>query len=351
MISNFVFKIQSSLKHSVLSMHWRVPLCGGLIGRSDECSWVLNDTSRVISRQHARVEIEREQCFWTDLGTNSTLVNGKPMLNSQRIPVSLGDVLKLGDYSIVLEQLPSNWADLDALKSDDIDDSLASFFSQPKAVINIDDLLADSTPSSSVNLQNSSDNRPVLAHRMYVGLQQANPLAPSADTSAFDLASQEKELAELRQLLRICVQGVMQMLHARRLFNTELGGELTTLSNKGNNPLKFARSVDEAWSLLTGVQSPGYLLAEPAFEQAFQDVLAHMQLGISQVQSVIDQVQGTLDPQTISSELQQASVINSAVNLAGFNLANFSPGFTATRKARLWDLYCERYKLLSDSWS
>lgn len=367
MRSDFVLKIHSSPRLQIHSTQWQVPLKGGVIGRAKECDWMLDDISRVISRQHARVEIEYEQCFWTDLGTNSTLVNGKPMPHAQRTRLNPGDVLKIGEYSIGLERVSLNWSGLDALKQELDDDPMASFLPRHDTPVSIDDLLVESVPESvpepapelvpepvlesdcysSANLLNDEPHVPVLAHRMYVGLQQADHIAPAPHPPAYDLEPVERELAELRHLLRVSVQGVMQMLQARRLFKTELGSELTTLSSKGNNPLKFSRSADEALLLLTRVQSPGYLHAQPALEQAFEDLLAHMQLSISQTQAVIDQVHRALDPQLISSELEQLQRLNQA----GFNLAGLSKGLTASRKARLWDLYCERYKRLSDTWS
>lgn len=347
MSSVFVFKIRSSPQFPIDLSEWQVPLQGGVIGRAKECEWSLDDASRVISRQHARVEIENDHCFWTDLGTNSTLVNGKPMPNAQRTRVNFGDLLKIGEYLIVLEQVSPNWSGLDALKPDSAVDPLFSLFLRPEAAINIDDLLEDSVPSIPSPLFDNTPEVPVLAHRMYVGLQRADHMAAKQKPPVLDPDLYEKELAELRCLLRISVQGLMQMLQARRLFKTELGGDLTTLSSKGNNPLKFARSVDDALSLLKGVQSPGYLPAEAALEEAFQDVLTHMQLSISQTQLVIDQVHRALDPLLISDELERTQVSNRA----GFNLAGLGSGSAATRKARLWDLYCERYKQLRDSWS
>ena len=96
-------------------------------------------------------------------------------------------------------------------------------------------------------------------------------------------------------------------------------------------------SYSKAMALLTGGQSPGYLPAEQSLEQACQDLLAHMQLSIAQVQQVIEQAQTTLNPQLIADELQHEG---------GFNLK-----LASSRKARLWDLYCERYRLLGELWS
>lgn len=330
MSSSWVFKIQSSFLLSPSIDEWRVPSKGGLLGRSIDCDWVLPDPGRVISRQHARIDLEAEQCYWTDLGTNSTQVNGKPMSPSQRTLLMPGDIVKLGDYSIVVEKLPNNWFD-------PATDSFDFLSPQSVPAIQIDALLSDHDEQQIAELSNDSGQIPVLAQRMYVGPQQQVQVAPGPAVAPVDSAGLQKELATVRQLLRISVQGYMQLLQARRLYKTELGGDYTSLSGKGNNPLKFSKTVDEAMALLTGEQSTGYLPADQSLEQACQDLLAHMQLSIAQVQQVIEQAQTTLNPQLIADELQHEG---------GFNLK-----LASSRKARLWDLYCERYRLLGELWS
>ena len=77
--------------------------------------------------------------------------------------------------------------------------------------------------------------------------------------------------------------------------------------------------------------------AEHAFEQAFQDIEAHMQLSVARIQTLIEQVQGGLDPAVIEDEINRQGGLSLSLELA--------------RKARLWDLYCERYRQLAAKWN
>lgn len=335
MNSSFQFKVQCSLTSVPQLLQWPLPQQGGTIGRSQECTWVLDDPNRIVSRQHAQIQINDSKCYWTDLGTNSTQVNGKPMPQGEQVRLNLGDVLKIGDYILTLEVAEAHWLGLDAISPQQEIDPLESLMPRAEPALNIDDLLADLNPVSQNEEYDSVSRVPVLAQRMYVGSQGAQgnrPVDPEPGNHAT-----EKELENLRHLLAIGVQGCMQLLQARRVFKEEMGGDLTTISGKANNPLKFSSSPEEALARLLGEPSPAYLPADQALQQAFQDVLAHMQLSVARIQTTIEQVQTILDPQVIVAEANRQG--------------GLALGLSATRKARLWDLYCERYQKLSDTWN
>jgi len=333
MNSGFIFKAQFTASGVQSPVSWNVPLHGGTVGRSPDCAWVLDDPNRIVSRQHARVEIEGGQCHWTDLGTNTTQVNGKPMPQGQRVCLKAGDALKIGEHLVVLETSAGDWAGLDEFMPPTQVDPLESLMPGAVPSLNIDDLLAELNVPEQVN---DVPRESVLAQRMYVGKQGAveSKVEPSPQGVFID---QSAELAHLKHLLEISVQGCMRLLQARRVFQQEMGGSLTTISSKGNNPLKFSNSAGEALQRLLAEPTPAYLTAEQALEQAYNDLTTHMQLSVSRIQSLIDQVNAELDPQTI---------IDEANRTGGFTL-----GLSATRKARLWDLYCERFKKLGSTWN
>ncbi|MCR2747158.1 type VI secretion system-associated FHA domain protein [Limnobacter parvus] len=340
MNSSFQFKVDCLQPSTTSLQPWPVPLHGGIVGRSQECTWVLDDPNRIVSRQHARIHIDDAQCYWTDLGTNSTQVNGKPMPQGEQVRLNLGDVLKIGDYLLTLEMADAHWSGLDALLPRQEVDPLESLMPQAEPALNIDDLLADLSPASQHQAQDSVSRVPVLAQRMYVGSQGAQvnrSIEPEVPLSNAAQPATEKELENLRYLLGIGVQGCMQLLQARRVFKEEMGGDLTTISGKANNPLKFSSSPEEAMARLLGEPSQAYLPADQALQQAFQDVLIHMQLSVARIQTTIEQMQTTFDPQVIMAE---------ATRQGGLAM-----GLSATRKARLWDLYCERYQKLNDTWN
>lgn len=337
MYSNFEFHIARDGQSDDAHEQWPVPVQGGSIGRSSDCTWVLKDPNRVVSRLHAQVHVENSLCHWTDLGTNSTLVNGKPMPQNQAVPLSPGDVLRIGDYSFTLAKVTGSWNEFDDLMPKREVDVLDSLLPQPSASLNIDDLLANLDQPAQPIESEMAANIPLLAQRMYVGSQQADSRVQHVLTEQPDASSSIRDIERLRNLLDICAQGCMQLLSARRVFKEETGGKLTSISSKGNNPLKFSASSAEAMTKLLGENSPAYLDAEHAFEQAFQDIQVHMQLSVARIQMLIEQVQGTLDPAVIEEKIHRQGGLSLSLELA--------------KKARLWDLYCERYKELAATWS
>ena len=337
MYSDFEFHIARDGQGDSVHEQWPVPVHGGSIGRSPDCTWVLKDPNRVVSRLHAQIRIENSCCHWTDLGTNSTLINGKPMPQNQTVPLSLGDVMRIGDYSITLLKAAVNWNGLDDLMPKPEVDVLESLLPQSFSSLKIDDLLIN---LDSPNRPAESDKEvdvPLLAQRMYVGFQQTGSQVQQVVDEQSYLSSSIRDIKKLERLLEICVQGCMQLLSARRIFKEEMGSKLTSISGKGNNPLKFSASSAQAMSKLLGENSPAYLDAEQAFEQAFQDIEAHMQLSVARIQTLIEQVQGGLDPAVIEDEINRQGGLSLSLELA--------------RKARLWDLYCERYRQLAAKWN
>ena len=79
---------------------------GGSIGRSSENDWVLPDPVRYVSAHHARVHYRDGHFYLEDLSTNGAFVNDQPealsKLGSSGYRLRNGDVLRLGDYQIVV---------------------------------------------------------------------------------------------------------------------------------------------------------------------------------------------------------------------------------------------------------
>jgi type VI secretion system protein len=79
---------------------------GGSIGRSSENDWVLPDPLRYVSAHHARVHFRDGHFYLEDLSTNGAYVNDRPeplsKLGSSGYRLQNGDVLRIGDYQIVV---------------------------------------------------------------------------------------------------------------------------------------------------------------------------------------------------------------------------------------------------------
>lgn len=317
---------------------WAVPLSGGLIGRAAHCDWVVPDPQRLVSREHARLHWQEGRCYWVDLGTNSSAINGKTMPAKEAVPLSVGDRLRVGGQDIVVAQGSTQWSVLDEYLPEkkpaepnafDLEAGLSE--AMPSS---IDDLLAGLGEDSMVSHSEPQEQMPtpVLAQRMYVGSQNKSP-----DVQRPPSTLPQPGPSVERRLLELCIEGCMELLRLRRFYRQEWSGELTSLSPAGNNPLKICESTDEAVALLLSDGARGYLSAPQAIEQAFGDLRHHQQQSLEHSQKVVAQLEQQLSPTEIERHVPVKSV-----GLLGTQQA---------RKAALWDEYCSRHEALKRQWS
>ncbi len=75
-------------------------LLGGVIGRGQDCDWVLPDPRRILSSHHALVGVENRCFFIEDTSTNGVYVNqsSRPLGRNQRHVLCSGDTLRMGEY-------------------------------------------------------------------------------------------------------------------------------------------------------------------------------------------------------------------------------------------------------------
>jgi type VI secretion system protein len=80
---------------------------GGSIGRATDNDWVLPDPLRYMSAHHARIHFRDGRYLLEDVSTNGVFVNDDEQPLGQRGPHALqnGDVLRLGDYQLVVVEL------------------------------------------------------------------------------------------------------------------------------------------------------------------------------------------------------------------------------------------------------
>lgn len=81
---------------------------GGQIGRAPDNDWVLPDDERYVSGYHASVSLQHGRWVVVDRSSNGTFINGsvRPIPSHTGYPLSDGDVLRIGDYEIVVRITP-----------------------------------------------------------------------------------------------------------------------------------------------------------------------------------------------------------------------------------------------------
>lgn len=73
---------------------------GGTIGRAIGNGLILEDPSKYISRTHARIELLNGSYVITDIGSNPSFVNDRPIGIGGQIILNQGDNLTIGDYQL-----------------------------------------------------------------------------------------------------------------------------------------------------------------------------------------------------------------------------------------------------------
>ncbi len=126
-------------------------------------------------------------------------------------------------------------------------------------------------------------------------------------------------------LLRRLVAGMVVMLEARARAKSQLGAQGTSLEFDGNNPLKFARTPEQALEQLLNVPHRGFMDSERAIEDAFKDLQAHQMATLKAMQGALRATLDRFSPRAIRARAEQG----------GF-LTRILPG---ARDAALWAAY------------
>lgn len=73
---------------------------GGTLGRSPDCTLVLNDEKRAVSRVHGQISFRDGRYYVEDQGTNPLKVNGTPLGKGNSIGIKNGDRIIVGPYEL-----------------------------------------------------------------------------------------------------------------------------------------------------------------------------------------------------------------------------------------------------------
>jgi type VI secretion system FHA domain protein len=130
------------------------------------------------------------------------------------------------------------------------------------------------------------------------------------------------------ELLRIAVEGLMDVLASRRSLKSEFRLSATEFRPAENNPLKFSVDADQAMQMLMGRPQRGFLQATEAFREAVDDLRTHELAILAGMQEAwLIQLQ-RFNPRDLSDRLEGDSGL---VNLLGL------------KKARCWDAFVTPY--------
>ena len=133
-------------------------------------------------------------------------------------------------------------------------------------------------------------------------------------------------------LLRLAVQGTLEILQARAEIKSAMHMELTTIQRRNNNPLKFSINAEDALAKLLTHHSDAYLSPERAMAEAYEDIRAHQLAVLAGMHSALQQVLRRFEPHKLVERLEKENPV--------------SANIPVQRQAKLWGLFEELYSAL-----
>ncbi len=130
-------------------------------------------------------------------------------------------------------------------------------------------------------------------------------------------------------ILRASVQGTMDVLSGRAKIKNEMHLDVTMIRAVQNNPVKFSVGAEEAIRKMLVPQDKGYLPAEEAIDEVFDDIRAHQFSVIAGMQTALLEVLKRFDPEKLEHRLQQQNPIAASIPIH--------------KQAKLWRLFARLY--------
>ncbi len=130
-------------------------------------------------------------------------------------------------------------------------------------------------------------------------------------------------------MLRALVGGLVVMMAARARAKAQMGAQTTVFEFGGNNPLKFARTPEEALSQMLNPPERGFMPAAQAIHEAFLDLQSHQMATLKAMQGALKATLERFSPNAISQRSKEKGL-----------LAQILPG---THDAALWRAYVKEF--------
>ncbi|MBX8484645.1 type VI secretion system-associated FHA domain protein TagH [Pseudomonas cichorii] len=284
---------------------------GGVIGRGEDCDWIIPDRKRHLSNHHALISYREGTFFLTDTSSNGIQdsANGARLRKGEAVRIEHGSVYVLGDFEI-RARLVRDPATFDvevgrpqaagSIIPDDafLDlDPLNALDQQERVYSEIEELISPNTAIDDgrqradyaridmesllvpelVEVAKKPEPAPVPppVERQSEAFWDKFAVALGVDLKDLDHDAKEALALNAARLLKQSIGGLQQSLRTRSELKNELRLAQTTVQGSQKNPLKFAVDTREALSILLQPGKPGQLPAEQAISRAFRDLQAH----------------------------------------------------------------------------
>ncbi len=154
--------------------------------------------------------------------------------------------------------------------------------------------------------------------------------AAGIDPETVDAAT----LASLGEILRVVVDGLMEVLRARAEIKNQFRVAMTTLKPVENNPLKFSANAEDALFNLFCRRGQSFKAPVDAFREAFDDLKAHQVATMAGMRAAFTALMGRFEPERLQEGFDRGLKRGALLDVMN--------------KTKYWDLYREMYQELGD---
>ena len=266
------------------------------IGRSASCTWALQDTEKLLSREHLTVSVDEGGIVVTDTSSNGVYHrDGERLPAGQPVTLPSGAALVFGGYDLVIEVVEHE--DLDAtmvVKAPAIEEDAPDYGDSPfEAFLNGAGLQADDIGS----------------------------LQP------------EEALWLAGRFYRLLVENLSDLISDRSAIRTQVQAEQTMVGIGNANQLKMMKSETLA-SALFDLDREGFMDPVEAVEEGFSDLKEHQIAVLTGMQFALIGLFNRFDPDRIEEELAERHTMS--VLAAG------------GKKSAAWDAFEEAYQRMRE---
>lgn len=149
-----------------------------------------------------------------------------------------------------------------------------------------------------------------------------------SDPALVSAENASEAMKSIGGLFRGLIEGLMDVLRARAEMKSEFRVSVTTLRSIDNNPLKFNPDVESVLKLLIAPKNPAFTDSDTAVKEAFKDIKFHQMAMTAGIQASLAEILSRFNPDSFEKRLGE--------------------GLIFQKKARCWELYCEKYPELKN---
>lgn len=285
---------------------------GGIIGRGEDCDWVIPDRKRIVSNRHAEVSYRDGAFYITDTSSNGTQLkeSGANLPRGNPVRIEHGETFCMGDFEIRARLIRSP----DVFESEmeigrptaagsiipddaflDLD-PLTAIDQQERTYAAVDELTAVLQPPTSQAQQADYaqiDEEHLLIPELVPEKPAVKPAPPpqpeklpetfwdqfarALDISldGLDEPARQQLALNAAALLRHSIHGLQLSLRTRSELKNELRLSLTSVHGASHNPLKHSTDTREALTSLLHPQKAGPAAAKQYLNRGYRDLQAH----------------------------------------------------------------------------